>query len=257
MDMLLASLPLHSLMLALVIALLAGTVKGIVGFAMPMIMLSCLSMFLSPELALAGLLLPTLVTNGMQIFRHGVRAVWQTMRRFRAFLLSGGVVLYCAAQLVPALPVAVFLSLLGVVVTGFALWQLSGRAPDPGDIAQSRRLDISIGAFAGFVGGISGIWGPPTVAYLTAIGTEKRQQMLAQGVIYGLGALLLVIGHTRSGILNAQTLPLTLALVPPAILGMWIGGQISDRFDQATFRRVTLVVMIFGGLNLLRRGLFG
>jgi uncharacterized membrane protein YfcA len=179
------------------------------------------------------------------------------MRRFRAFLIVGAVMIFGAAQLVPQLPVQVFLLALGVVVTGFALWQLSGRAPAPGEWEQSKALDIGIGAFAGFVGGISGMWGPPTVAYLTAIGTEKRQQMLAQGVIYGLGAVMLVIAHTRSGILNAQTLPLSLALVPPAILGMWLGGRISDRFDQATFRKVTLIVMIVGGLNLLRRGIFG
>jgi uncharacterized membrane protein YfcA len=232
-------------------------IKRIVGFAMPMLLLSGLSSFVSPELALAGLLLPTVVTNGMQTLRHGVKAVWQTMRRFRAFLIVGAVMIFGAAQLVPQLPVQVFLLALGVVVTGFALWQLSGRAPAPGEWEQSKALDIGIGAFAGFVGGISGMWGPPTVAYLTAIGTEKRQQMLAQGVIYGLGAVMLVIAHTRSGILNAQTLPLSLALVPPAILGMWLGGRISDRFDQATFRKVTLIVMIVGGLNLLRRGIFG
>ncbi|MEN8894160.1 MAG: sulfite exporter TauE/SafE family protein, partial [Planktotalea arctica] len=60
-----------------------------------------------------------------------------------------------------------------------------------------------------------------------------------------------------SGILNAQTLPLSVLLVVPAIAGMMLGGRISDRFDQATFRKVTLIVMILGGLNLLRRGIFG
>jgi uncharacterized membrane protein YfcA len=69
--------------------------------------------------------------------------------------------------------------------------------------------------------------------------------------------VMLVIAHIGSGILNAQTLPLSLGLVPPAMIGMWIGGQISDRFDQKTFRKVTLLVLIIGGLNLLRRGIMG
>jgi len=81
--------------------------------------------------------------------------------------------------------------------------------------------------------------------------------MLAQGVIYGLGAVLLVIGHTKSGILNNATLPLSLSLLPTAILGMWLGGRVSDQFDQTMFRKVTLLVLIIGGLNLLRRGVFG
>ena len=42
--------------LAMAITLFAGVVKGAVGFAMPMIMISGFSSFLTPELALAGLI---------------------------------------------------------------------------------------------------------------------------------------------------------------------------------------------------------
>lgn len=257
MDILLSILSLPLFILALSIAFFAGVIKGIVGFAMPMIILSGISTFAAPELALAGLLLPTLVTNGMQTFRYGITEVWATMKRFRIFLSIGAVTLFSAAQLVPVLPTQLLLLIMGLAVTGFALWQLSGRAPAPGEWSQNAVLDGGIGAFAGAVGGLSGMWGPPTVAYLTAIGTQQKQQMLAQGVIYGLGAMLLVAGHLKSGVLNATTLPLSLALLPPAIIGMWMGGRISDKFDQATFRKITLLVLILGGLNLLRRGVFG
>ena len=47
------------------------------------------------------------------------------------------------------------------------------------------------------------------------------------------------------------------ALVVPAMLGMWFGGRLQDRIDQRTFRRVTLVVLLGAGLNLVRRGLMG
>lgn len=255
MDAILSIIPLHILFVAFVIAAVAGVIKGIVGFAMPMVLISGLSSFLPPDVALAGIILPTLVTNAMQVFRSGWRAVAQTIRRFSVFLSIGAVMLLLSAQLVAILPAQVFLLSIGGCVTLFALYQLSGRAPEPGTKAQNPVLDAAIGAFAGFVGGISGIWGPPTVAYLTAIGTEKRMQMLAQGVIYGLGAFLLLFAHLGSGVLNAETAPLSAVLVLPAMLGMWLGGLISDRFDQTTFRKVTLLVLIFGGLNLVRRGL--
>lgn len=256
METLLTILPLPVLLGAFVIAFFAGVVKGIVGFAMPMIMLSALSTFAPPDIALAALMLPTLVANGMQVLRYGFREVWRTIKRFRVFLSIGAILLFSAAQLVPVIPAQLLLTVIGVAVTGFAIWQLSGQAPAPGAWSQKPLLDAAFGGFAGLVGGVSGIWGPPTVAYLTAIGTEKKQQMLAQGVIYGLGAVLLVLGHLKSGILNANTLPLSASLLPPAIIGMWLGGRISDKFDQATFRKITLIVLIFGGLNLLRRGMF-
>ncbi|PUB14804.1 hypothetical protein [Yoonia sediminilitoris] len=56
------------------LAFLGGVVKGTVGFAMPMILISGLSMFLSPEIALADLILPTLSSNIWQVMRQGVVA---------------------------------------------------------------------------------------------------------------------------------------------------------------------------------------
>jgi len=44
-------------------------------------------------------------------------------------------------------------------------------------------------------------------------------------------------------------------LVVPAMLGLAIGYRIQDRLDAARFRRWTLVMMVFLGLNLLRRAL--
>jgi uncharacterized membrane protein YfcA len=257
MDSIFAILSPSLFLVALIIAFCAGVVKGMVGFAMPMILVSTLSTIMPPELALAGVIAPTFVTNAMQALRHGLRATWEVTKRFRAFLCIGGVALFSAAQLVPYLPTDIFLITMGTGVTGFAIWQLSGFAPTPGSWGQSKLLDLVFGGIAGIAGGLTGMWGPPTVAYLTAIGTEKRQQMLVQGVIYGLGAMLLVIAHFKSGILNAQTVPWSLSLLPTAILGMWLGARMSDRFDQATFRKITSFVLVFGGLNLLRRGLMG
>ena len=51
------------LVLAFIIGAASGFVKGVVGFGMPMIFISGLSSFLSPELALAGLILPTVASN--------------------------------------------------------------------------------------------------------------------------------------------------------------------------------------------------
>lgn len=240
---------------ALAVALLAGVIKGIVGFAMPMVIISGLSTVLDPQIALAGLIVPTVVTNGFQAFRFGWREVRETVSRFRVFLITGGVCLALSAQLVPQLDASTMLLIIGFPVTLFAVQQLFVSTP----VARgaSKRLEVLLGGVAGLVGGLSGIWGPPTVAYLTAIGTEKRQHMIAQGVIYGLGAVLLFGAHLGSGVLNAQTLPLSLALVVPGLVGMWLGSRISDRFEPKTFRRATLVVLVLGGLNLIRRGLLG
>ncbi len=256
MDIILNLMPLPLLGICLGIALLAGIVKGVVGFAMPMIMISGLGSVISPELALGGLILPTLVTNSMQALRQGPKAAWGSVKRSRIFLLVGVVFLLFSAQLVTVMPVWVMLTVIGGPVALFAAAQLLGWKGDlPG--GPSRNLEIGIGAFAGFIGGMSGVWGPPVVAYLTALGTEKREQMRIQGVIYGLGALALTGAHLMSGVLNAQSAAFSLMLVVPAVLGMWIGGSVQDRIDQRMFRKATLLVLLIAALNLLRRAFFG
>lgn len=241
--------------LAFVVALVAGTIKGLVGFAMPMIMVSGLSSIMAPDLALAGLILPTLVTNGFQALKQGPGAAWESIKRFRAFLLVGGLFLMMSAQMVRVLPVQVMLLIIGAPITLFAVTQLLGKHLVLHEA--SRRVEIGIGAFAGFIGGFSGIWGPPTVAYLTALGTEKKEQMRIQGVIYGLGAVVLFFAHIGSGVMRSETLPFSVLMIVPALMGMWIGGRLQDRIDQKTFRRATLFVLLIAGLNLLRRALVG
>ena len=244
------------IVLACIIAVFAGTVKGIVGFAMPTIFIASLAGFLAPELALAGLIIPTLVTNGMQALRQGVSAAVASVRAFRTFLVFGAVAMAISSQLVRFLPTDIFFFIIGVPVTGFALMQLFGvkmKLP-----AKNRTgIERAAGLVAGTLGGLSGIWGPPTVALLTALNTEKSVQMRVQGVIYGMGAALLTVSHTVSGVLNSQTVPFSVMLVVPAVLGMWIGGQVQDRFDQVMFKRITLLVLLVGGINLIRRGLLG
>ena len=241
--------------LALGVAFLAGWVKGMVGFAMPMVLVSGLSMFLPPELAIAGLILPTLVTNGVQALREGVPAAISAVKQFRVFLIAGLVFLMLGAQLVSIVPPSTFLLLIGIPVTFFALIQVLGVRLNLSK--PSVRIEAGIGVIAGFVGGMSGIWGPPTVAYLTALNTPKAVQMRVQGVIYGLGAVALMLAHMGSGILRADTAPFSAILIAPALVGMWFGLQLQSRIDQAVFRKVTLVVLLVAGLNLLRRGLMG
>ena len=241
--------------LALGITLAAGVVKGMVGFAMPMVMISGLSSFIAPELALAGLILPTVVANGQQALRQGLGQAWASVMAYKVFLAVGAVVLLLAAQLVSVIPAHLLLLMIGLAVCAFTALQLAGFSPKLRE--RTPRVDALIGAVAGVTGGVSGIWGPPTVMYLNALDVEKRESLRIQGIIYGLGAVLLVVSHIGSGVLNARTLPFSAFLLIPAMVGMQIGFRLHERIDQASFKRLTQIVLFVAGLNLIRRGLMG
>ncbi|WP_226782168.1 sulfite exporter TauE/SafE family protein [Oceaniglobus trochenteri] len=238
------------------VAVLAGFVKGAVGFAMPTIMISLLGSVLPPDRALAALILPTLCANGWQALRGGLPGALASARLHWRFIAMVMIFIALSAQMVSLLPTRVLYLVLGGPIILFALVQLAGWtlriAPQ-----WRGRAELGIGAFAGAIGGVSGVWGPPTVMYLTALETPKVEHIRVQGVVYGLGAVMLLGAHVRSGILNAETLPLSLFMLVPAGIGLMLGFLAQDRLDQVRFKRMTLIVLVLAGANLLRRGLLG
>lgn len=241
---------------AVLIVVLAGFVKGAVGFGMPMIMVAGLGSFLSAEVAVAGLLLPTLITNVYQALRGGGVLALDTLRRFWRFNLIFALTIVMAAQLVVTVPESALFIILGVTISGFGLIQMLGMrlrfAP-----VQRHRVELLLGVVSGLFGGMSGIWGPPLILYLLALEVPKREQVRALGITFLLGSVILVAAHLRSGLLDTRTTPFSALLVLPAAVGMFFGYRLQDRLDQALFRRLTLLVLLIAGLNLLRRGLFG
>lgn len=242
--------------LAIAITLLAGIIKGAIGFAMPLVMVSGISSLVDPKLALAAIIMPIVVSNIWQTFRAGWTAAVEAARDFWRYVVVVCVTIFAVAQLVPIIPTRMFYLVLGVPVVTLSMIQLLGVRFSIEE-EQRRWAEWLAGIVSGVFGGLAGTWGPTTVLYLLAINTPKTRQIVIQGVLYGVGSVSLLFAHLQSGILNAASAPLSIALVVPAMLGMWFGFQIHDRLDQDRFRQITLIVLVIAGLNLLRRGLFG
>lgn len=256
MDILPPDLTLAMLAAAMAITLFAGFVKGAVGFAMPMIMMSGFSGFLRPEMAVAGLILPTLFTNLSQAFRQGAPAARQTAVDYRRFLVGTVVFIVVSAPLVTVIPKEAFLLILGVPITAFAALQLAG-VPLALPLRHRARAEWGLGVVGGLYGGVSGIWGPPLLVLLLSTGAGKVETIRAQGVVFLIGAVALLVAHLRTGVANTQTLAFSALLTVPALVGLAVGYAVQDRLDQARFRRWTQILLVLTGANLVRQALMG
>jgi hypothetical protein len=238
------------------VTMLGGFVKGAVGFAQPLIMISGMGIFIAPELVVAGLIIPIVATNFWQVSRAGLGPARAALIEHWRYIALVCVMILVSAQFVRQIPADTMFIVLGVPVVVLCLIQLVGWRPQ---IAPRwrRPFEWGAGTVSGILGGLAGTWGPPTVLYLLALNTPRERQMAVQGVIYGLGSVMLLAGHLKSGILNAETWGFSAILVLPALAGMWLGFRLGDRFDQDRFRKVTLLVLIVAGANLIRRGVMG
>lgn len=250
-DLFTAGLPTGLFVAALAITLFAGFVKGAVGFAMPMILVSGFAVFLPQEVVLAGLILPTLVTNLSQAFRQGVGPAVATTRTYRRFLIATVICIAISAPFADAIPRWLYLLMLGVPITVFAALQLMGRSLAI-KLQHRDRAEWGLGVIGGLYGGVSGIWGPPLLVFLLSTGADKVQMIRAQGVVFLIGAVMLLAAHLTTGLANAQTLGFSAALCLPALIGLFVGYRVQDRLDQGRFRRWTQGLLVLTGLNMVR-----
>ena len=120
----------------------------------------------------------------------------------------------------------------------------------------NHKITMGLGALTGFIGGMSGIWGPLTVTYLTALNLQKEEHVKVQGMIYSMGAFLLFLGHIKSGIFTWYTASFSASLIIPSALGLLFGTIIRDKFNDYRFRQATLIVLLIAGGNLVRKAWF-
>lgn len=256
MDIFLGGLPLWAFAMAFGVTLIAGIVKGAIGFALPLIMIAVLPSFMPAQTALAALILPVVVANAHQSVRFGFREAWVSAKAFWRIITATLVGIAISAPFAVVLPQNVMFLLLGSAVLMFSLLQISGWKPD---IPPNRRnpIQFAIGLIGGLYGGISGVWGPPTIVYLLAAKTPKREMVCIMSVIFTVGGVMLLLMHVQTGLLNALTFPLSVAMLVPSTLGLFLGYLLHDRMDAEKFRRYALIMLSISALNLLRRGLIG
>ena len=255
-DLISGGLSAQAFAVALAITLFAGFVKGAVGFAMPMILVSGFAVFLPQELALAGLILPTLVTNLSQAFRQGVGPAVETARTYRRFLVATVVCIAISAPFADAIPRVAYLLMLGIPISLFAALQLMGKSLAI-KLQHRDRAEWGLGVIGGLYGGVSGIWGPPLLVFLLSTGADKLTMIRAQGVVFLIGAVALLVAHLGTGVATTGTLGFSAALCLPALAGLFLGYMVQDRLDQARFRRWTQGLLVLTGMNMVRQALFG
>ncbi|MEI4471418.1 sulfite exporter TauE/SafE family protein [Frigidibacter sp. MR17.24] len=254
MDLVTGGLSPAAFCLALVITLFGGVMKGLVGFALPLIMVAGFAGFMPHKLVVVAVLLPILVTNAQQALRDGPGPFRAAVTQTRRLLAGMVLLLLVSTQLVQLVPERAALLILGLPIAAYAGLQLAG-VPMAMRLEHRNRAQWISGSVAGLYGGIAGVWGPPIVVYLLSAGVEKREALRTQGMLFLLGGAVALAGHWMAGAVTPAALLFSAVLVVPAVLGTVIGDRLLSRVDQAMFRRFSQLLLVVVGLNLIRQAL--
>jgi uncharacterized membrane protein YfcA len=233
---------------------LAGFVKGTIGFGLPLVALSVLTQMLPKEWALALMVLPVVFSN-LFIGFQGAQ-FRPTLARFWPLILAVGSGILAGSWWLGAMPQAHFLLLTGLVVIAVVLLD-TFKLVLPVPAHHERAVGLGAGLCGGVLGGISTAFGPPLILYFTALRLPKDQFVSAIGVVWTFSSLFLLVAFQGSGVLNGERFLWSLGACAPVGIGLWLGIRLRGRIPQTLFRRLVAVALVLLGLNMVRRGLMG
>lgn len=241
------------LFLIAAVFLLAGFVKGVVGFGLPTVALALLAATIEVKAAIALLVVPALATNIWQALIGD--SLLSLLRRLWSFLLLASIVIWFGAGVMARTDAALITGLLGLLLCAYGAATLAKvRIAEPGK--HERWLSPLVGAVNGLITGLTGTFVVPSVIYLQALKLPRDALIQAMGLTYMVSSLMLGVALGGHALLDAELgLASTLALAP-ALLGMALGQRLRRRLPEERFRQVFLSAVVLLGLYLLLRQLF-
>ncbi len=235
-----------------VVMLIAGSVKGIAGLGLPTIAVSLMVFFFDAHQALGLIVLPLLFSNMLQAWQSG-QFRW-VLTNFWPFLAAIAITIFIASSFANQVNERIIYLLIAI---GILLFLVSQKKLPSLSIENSNHSIYAgfAGCCAGLLGGLTTVWGPPTVIYLRLINLDKEQFVRAAGWMFLIGGIPLTLGYWFGGILTSQMVPVGLVGSIAAMLGVVIGKQFRPKISEKRFVLIIDIILALMAVNLLRKAL--
>ena len=218
--------------------LLAGTVKGVIGMALPTVSLGVLAATLGLKEAIVLMLVPSFVTNVWQ----GVIGGYFTALMKRLWGLLAAMVLgtWFGAEALTMTDTSILEALLGLTLIGYGIFGLL--APKLPTTSRSEGwLSPFVGAATGMLAGLTGSTVLPVVPYLQTLGLSRDEFIQAMGICFSTAALGIGISLSGRSLLPPDLGLLSAIGVLPALVGMMVGRVVRVRLSEKHFKQVFFV----------------
>ncbi|HYS16223.1 MAG TPA: sulfite exporter TauE/SafE family protein [Candidatus Binatia bacterium] len=237
---------------AVVAVLLAAFVKGAIGFGFPTLGTPLLALAVDVKTAVALLVIPNLVMDGLQLRRSG--PLGDAPRRLAPLLVFTMVGTVIGTKLLVALSGRAVTLILGGFVLGFVVLDLVRFAPRV-PASWERALAAPVGLVAGIMGGITNAPGTVIALYFVALGMDKRQFVRSIAFTFLVVKTVQLATLVWYGLLGWHLVLGSLGLSAAGVAGFGLGLKLQDRLDQRTFNRAVLLFLSVLGVWLVVRAL--
>ena len=232
-------------------ALVAGFVKGTIGFGFPTIGTPVLALFVDVKTSVSVLVPPNIVLDGLQARRGGAR-FGATLRRLLPLLAFGALGMVLGTRLLVVLPPRVVSGVLGGFLIVFVVLTVTGvrlhvRAE------RERWISPPVGLLAGIIGGITNVPGTPLVLYFYALQLPKAEFVRWVAVSFVTYKLVQLMALVWYGAFTVDLIPAAVGVTAVALGSFYLGLKVQDRLEQKTFNRAVLAFLTVLGVALVAR----
>ena len=232
------------------IFILAGFVKGVTGMGLPTVAMGLLGMFMPLPIAAALLVIPSFVTNVLQLFTGpSVRLIIGRLWLMMFFIVAATV---AASSLIITVDPAWSAFALGMALIVYAAFALFS---PPLTVSQGREKWLSpvVGGVTGIITGATGVFVMPAVPFLQSLRFSKDELVQALGLSFTVSTLALATGLYLHDAFRVEQFSLSLLSIVPAVAGMWLGQKVRARISARRFRQCFLLFLMVLGIELISR----
>lgn len=232
----------QTLLLTVLIALFGGIVAATAGFGFSLVAAPPLLLMYEPVHVTAMLLIVTMATRWLLLLD-----TWRSThtRTVAAMLPTAWLGIALGIVIVRAVDPDYIKLLASSVVIVAALLLMRGWRPRS---AQRRHAAPMTGLLSGILSPTTGMDGTPVVFLLSSRDYDIPSFRSTITVYYYLIIPISILALAREGLLGRDDLFRSLAIVPPIVLGTFIGQQLVKRLSIERFRSIVFVLLLLSGL---------
>jgi hypothetical protein len=232
-----------------VVLVLAGVVKGTIGFGPALVSVPVLVQAFDPKVAIAAFSVPMLVGNLVILWRDGVS--WAAIRPHARLLGAVFLATVVGAVGLLTLPADALSLVVGVAVLAYLGVTYGSTGDRLVRYATTRRSEYVMGGVAGVLGGALGMGGVPLAAYLDARDLERDVFTLVLVSLLAVNNSVRLAALWGGGLFAGAELALGVAFVPPLFLGVVGGVRLRKHVPADRFETLVHLVLLVSAVRLV------
>lgn len=231
--------------LYLLATFLGGLTSGLAGFALGLVVSGIWLHILTPAQTAILIVGYGLFTQGYGIWKLRHALNWRTAA---PFIIGSAIGVPIGAMLLTYINPANLRTGIGVLLVIYSVY---GLARPVYSLRSTVPADIGIGVLNGLLGGLTGLAGIIVTVWCQLQGWPKdRQRTVFQPVLFAALAMS-GVALAATGAVTAETVKLYLLGLPVLVAGTWSGLRLYGKLDDATFRKIILLLLLVSGVALI------